>query len=67
MIILRTNRFAKLRIYAELFLWSSGTLPRYNLITNHLEFFGSEVYWVIHEFLLLLMFALTIVPFLLKN
>ena len=50
-----------------LFLWSSWTAARYNLIANHLDYFGSEVYWVMHEFLLFLMFGLALVPFLLKD
>ena len=50
-----------------LFLWNSWAVLRSDLMAEHIPFFWIRIYWVMHEFLLLLMSALALVPFLQKD
>jgi hypothetical protein len=59
--------FFLLPLALYLFLWNSWAVLRSDLISEHIPFFWIRIYWVMHEFLLLLMSALALVPFLQKD
>ena len=52
-----------------LFLWNSWTLPRTELMWSYLggwAYGWMDLYWGLHDFLLFFLFALALVPLLLK-